>query len=308
MSLKQLMRVLSAISALCLWCAGSVRGQLASNITGLYYTGMNSSTALLAGGAQDPLWQVTYAKIAGTSYSSPYKTTPTATTYTGDSYVITPGIIAGQNYVQNTATAEWITAPGAQTQTGGTASVNTGGNYLPGNGNSGTNEGVFVYTLAFQITGSGTAGTLVTNSISISLTIAADDQASIYVNPSGNGSSLPTGTAAYSVTSAWTNTTAATLQNGTDHTGTSGNSKFYIGTNYLTVVVDNTNSITGSSTATAINPSGLLVYQVGSAMTIDGNPIQGVVPEVGTWLPIAGALGMFGWGCWRRRPDEESSV
>jgi len=33
--------------------------------------------------------------------------------------------------------------------------ANTGGDFLPGNGNTGSNEGVFVYTLAFQITGSG---------------------------------------------------------------------------------------------------------------------------------------------------------
>jgi hypothetical protein len=34
-----------------------------------------------------------------------------------------------------------------------------------------------------------------------------------------------------------------------------------------------------------------LVYQVGSANLIDGNP----VPEVGTWLPVVAALGVFGW-------------
>jgi hypothetical protein len=99
-------------------------------------------------------------------------------------------------------------------------------------------------------------------------------------------------------TEPWQNTVAATLNNGTDHTGTSGNSRFVIGTNYITVVVDNTYSMTGQQNNTP-NPSGILIYQVGSAITIDGNPIQGVIPEVGAWLPVAGALGFM---CWRRRP------
>jgi len=42
-----------------------------------------------------------------------------------------------------------------------------------------------------------------------------------------------------------------------------------IGTNYLTVFVENTNSINGNSNSTALNPSGLLVYEVGGAVTID---------------------------------------
>jgi hypothetical protein len=70
-----------------------------------------------------------------------------------------------------------------------------------------------------------------------------------------------------------------------------------IGTNYIYVVVDNTNSVSGSTTATTLNPSGLIVYQVGSAVNITKTPI----PEVGTMLPIVGALGLFGLRLWRRR-------
>ena len=77
------------------------------------------------------------------------------------------------------------------------------------------------------------------------------------------------------------------------------NSNFVIGTNYIWVVVNNTNSVTGSSTATSLNASGLLVYQVGSAVVI-GGPI----PEVGTMLPVMGALGLFGWRWLRRRVVE----
>ncbi len=224
--------------------------------------------------------------------------------------MLTATALSDSGYTPNQGSAQWVTAPGA-TISATNLTANTGGDFLPGNGNTGSNEGVFVYTLAFQITGSGGAGTLVKNAVSISLTVAADDQYSIYVNPGGyggNGTTLPTGTAAASRLSAWTNTTASVLQNGTNGTGTSGNSQFYIGTNYLTIVVDNTNSQTGSSNSTDLNASGLLVYEVSNAVTIDGTHIQGYVPEVGTWLPIVGALGLFGWFRWRRRANAVSAV
>jgi hypothetical protein len=299
MSLKQssTARILSAAIAACLLCAGVAHGQTATAVHGLYYTGMNTvGTGLQTQGTQESHWRVTY--VAGTNLS--------AAANEGAAYVLTNAALSGSGYVANTATAQWITAPGAMTaQTGGT--LNTGGDFLPGNGNSGANEGVFVYTLAFQITGSGAAGTLVTNAISIGLTAAADDQYSIYVNPGGyggNGTALPTGTAAVTRTTAWTNTAVGTLQNGTN--GTNGNSRFYIGTNYVTIVVDNTNSISGSSTATALNASGLMVYELSNAVTINGAPITGFVPEVGAWLPVAAALGLFGLCSWRRRTDAVS--
>ncbi len=301
MSLKQssIAKILSAVIAVCLWCADVAQAQTASAIHGLYYTGMNTlGTGLQTQGTQESHWSVTY--VSGTDL--------TAAADEGAAYVLTNSALTGSGYVANTTTAQWITAPGAMTaQTGGT--VNSGGDFLPGNGNSGANEGVFVYTLAFQITGSGTAGTLVTNAISIGLTAAADDQYSIYVNPGGyggNGTTLPTGTAAVTRTSAWTNTAVGTLQNGTN--GTNGNSKFYIGTNYITIVVDNTNGISGSSTSTQLNASGLLVYELSNGVTINGTPITGFVPEVGTWLPVVAALGLFGFCSRRRRTDSFSVV
>jgi hypothetical protein len=293
MSLKQPMKILSTIGAVCLWCAGLVHGQTASGVNGLYYTGMNTlGTSTQTQATQESHWTVTYASGTGL----------TTAANTGAAYVLTNAALTGSGYTPNQGTAQWVTAPGAMTAAG--TNINTGGDFLPGNGNTGANEGVFVYTLAFQITGNG-SGT-VTNAVSISLTIAADDQYAIYVNPSGNGTTLPTGTAAASRTSAWTNTTASVLQNGT--TGTNGNSQFVIGTNYITIVVDNTNSVTGSSNSTALNASGLLVYELSNAVTINGNPITGFVPEVGTWLPVAAALGMFGWSFWRRRTDASSVV
>lgn len=274
---------------LALVALASARAGTATDITGLYYTGVNNSNGLLAGGAQDSHWTVTYASVPGTGDAA----------YQGSSYVVSSSYIDA-GWTQNTASAKWIVPPGASTSaTGGT--LNVGGDYLPGNGNTGTNLGTFVYTLAFNIVGTG-SGT-VTNAVSISLTISADDQYKIYVNPAGNGTTLPTGTAAASGTSAWNNTTSATLQNGTNGTGTSGNSIFKIGTNYITVVVDNTNSITGSSSSTAFNPSGLLVYQVGAATLINGTPI----PEAGTWLPMAGALGVYLWSK-RRRARRDAAV
>ena len=257
---------------------------LATDITGLYYTGIDDTGSLLGGGTTDSHWTVTYASTNGGSSQN--------TTYKGDAYVVSPSYIDG-GWTQNTGAAQWIVPPGASTsQTGGT--VNVGGDYLPGNGNTGSDEGIFIYTLTFNITGTG-HGT-VTNAVSINLTISADDQYSVYINPSGNGTSIPTGSAAATGTSAWNNTASLTLQNGTDNTGTSGNSVFKVGTNRLVIVVDNTNSVNGSSSSTALNASGLLVYQVGSAMTINGQP----VPEEGVWLPLAGALLLYGAFAWRR--------
>jgi hypothetical protein len=296
MRLTQPLKILSAIGAVCLWCAGLVHGQTASGVKGLYYTGMNNiGTGLQTQGTQESHWSVTYVSGNGLSAAADQ----------GAAYVLTNAALNGSGYVANTSTAQWITAPGAMTAaTGGT--INTGGDFLPGNGNTGANEGVFVYTLAFQITGSGTAGTLVTNAVSIGLTVAADDQYSIYVTPGGyggNGTTLPTGTGAPTGLSAWTNTTTATLYNDAhswSNNGTSGNSRFYIGTNYLTIVVDNTNNLTGTQGSNPLNASGLMVYELSNGVTINGNPITGFVPEVGTWLPVAAALGMFGWYFSRR--------
>jgi len=264
------------------------RGGSATSISGLYYTGLNSSGGLQSGGGRDANWDVTYAWVNGQRYRN-------SSTYTSSSgaYVLSSSYIDGA-YVPNTSAAQWITAPGAMTQaSGGTANV--GGDYLPGNGTSGSNDAFYVYQLAFTIGGTGTG--VATNDISISLTIAADDAYEIYVtknavtvDSSGNLSAQYAASA--SGTNAWGNTTAKTLKN----YGSGANTTFNIGTNYLTIVVHNTNSVTGNSSSTALNPSGLLVYQVGAVATIDGNPI----PETGTALPLLGAVGLYGLFAWRR--------
>jgi hypothetical protein len=292
MKLRPSMIRLAMTASLVLGLAGRAYATgLATNITGLYYTGVNSTYGLLSGGATDSHWTVSYASTNGGSSAN--------TTYEGAAYVVNNSNVVGSGWTQNSSSSQWIIAPGATDPNNGN-SVNTGGDFLPGNGNTGSNEGVYVYTLAFTISGTG-SGT-VTNAISIGLTISADDQYAVYVNPSGNGTSVPTGTAAATGTSAWNNTATATLENGTN--GFNGNSQFKIGTNYLVIVVDNTNSATGSSSSTSPNASGLLVYQVGSAVTINGNP----VPEVGTWLPLVAAVGLYGMFARRRSRQALGSV
>lgn len=262
-----------------------LHGQSATGINGLYYTGANNSGGLLAGGTQDSHWSVSYARVAGISGNA---------TYQGAAYVVSSGNVYS-GWVPNTSTAQWITAPGASTAASG-GTINTGGDYLPGNGTTGTNSAYYVYRLAFTITGSGAVGTTVTNQVSINLTIAADNQYAVYMNPASaptvdnSGVISAGGTAATSgwVTTAWDNTNSLTMRNYGG--GSSNNARFVIGTNYLYVVVANTLSNTGTQAANTLNPSGLLVYQIGTAMTIDGNP---VVPEVGAYLPLALALGLF---------------
>jgi len=269
---------------------GVARAGTATSVNGLYYTGTNNSGGLLSGGSQDSHWSVTYATANGVTDNS---------TYQGNAYVVSSNYIDG-GWAPNTTTARWIVPPGARTAaTGGTS--NTGGDFLPGNGTTGTNTASYVYTLAFTIAGTGTG--VATNQISITLTLAADDQASIYVNPTlnANGSVNSSSRLGSSITSAWNNTRSITLQNYDDGTH-ADNASFVIGTNYLVIQVDNTNSLIGSSSATALNPSGLLVYQVGTATLVSGKPI----PEVGAWLPLLGALGLF---CWRRfRLSKLSSI
>jgi hypothetical protein len=274
--------------------AGVCRAGSATGIFNLYYTGVDNSGAVLGNAAQDSHWKVTYARVGGTAYTG-------NSTYTGTSYVVSSNYIDGA-WVQNSTTSRWITAPGAKTSA--TGSTNTGGDYLPGNGTTGTNSAYYVYQLAFYIAGTGTGA--VTNQVSISLTIAADDQYSVYVNPASgptvnNSGVINTGgtAASGSRTNAWNNTTSLTLQN----FGAAANADFVIGTNYLYIVVANTNSQTNTSSSNSVNPSGLLVYQVGNALMIDGQ----VVPEVGTILPVVAALGMFGLRRFRRR-DRSAKV
>src|SRR5476651_2090561 len=153
---------------------------LATDISGLYYTGVNSSNGLLSGGATDSHWSVTYASTNGGSSQN--------STYKGAAYVVNNNNITSSAWTQNTTTSQWIVAPGAA-DPNNSNSVNTGGDFLPGNGNTGSNEGIYVYTLAFTVIGTGN-GTI-TNPLSIGITISADDQYAIYVNPAGNGTNVP---------------------------------------------------------------------------------------------------------------------
>jgi len=277
-----------------------LRAGTATGITGLYFTGVTNTGALIsttAGtGSTDSHWSVGYADPG--NYTG---------TYTGSAYVVNP---LDGGWTANTSSAQWITAPGARTSaTGGAGTANDGGTYLPGNGDSGSNMGVYLYVLQFTIVGQigDVIGSNVTNNMAISLTISADDQFKIWVNPAGNGGSLPTATAAATATSAWSNTTPFTLANYTSGS-TTANSTFKIGTNYLVIEVDNTNSVQGSSTSTARNPSGLLFYQSGSQFaTIGGNGFTIIggtsvpIPEAGVVIPAVGALAALGLAGFRRR-------
>jgi len=291
------------ITLACAWDQADASSGTATNLYGLDYTGTTTTGALVAGGGNDQNWNVTYADVGGVSYTG---TGTNSTQYTGAAYVVNGSNVTSADYVQNTGYSQWITAPGASSaQTGGT--TNTGGNFLPGNGTSGPNTATYEYTLAFQITGTlGNGGSKFTvgNDVQISLTIAADDQYQIYVNPTlnGNGSvNTSTSTLGASGLASWTNSTVAYLQNYSASSTETTNSGFIIGTNYLTVVVENTNATTGSSSSNALNASGLLVYEVGSEAVIGGHP----VPEVGAWLPMVGALGLYGVALQRRKRQKQ---
>ena len=284
---------------LALVCRQSLQAGSATDISGLYYPGLTSTGGLQPGGGRDSNWDVTYAYVNGSRFRN-------ESTYTSASgaYVLSSAYIDSA-YVSNTSSAQWITAPGAMTASVG-GSANIGGVYLPGNGTTGTNAAFYVYQLAFSIIGTGSG--VATNQIAISLTIAADDAYSIYVsqNPvtvTGGGAINADYAVSASGTNAWNNTTAVNLQN--YGSGGANNTTFNIGTNYLTIVVSNTNSIVGSSANSDFNPSGLLVYQVGSLATIDGRPI----PEVGSSLPLLGAMALYGVSIWRRRrPASQAGV
>ena len=257
----------AAGATLALCALVNMRAGTATAVNGLSYTGVNLS----GNGANDTSWSV--------SYSTEGKN------YQGAAYVVnTPG----SGWTHDVGGAEWITAPG-----------NGGSAYLPGNGTTGANAASYVYKLAFTIVGKpgDSVGSAVTNQVSITLTLAADDQAKVYVNPTTLGlkgtGAIDTANSKLggTLSSAWTNTTPIVLQNYNDGTH-ADNAAFVIGTNYLYIQVDNTNGVSGDSASTATNLSGLLVYQTGSSATVIGSK---AVPEVGAWLPIAGALGLFLW-------------
>lgn len=214
------------LSALVFFCAmtGLSRAGTATSITGLYYTGQSTTT-------------VKTGRNSSYTYDNYWTVTNSSTGY---AYVIT-----GSNLPSSWASsssAKWISASSSATP--GTTTA-------------------YAYSLSFNIAGSGSTGESVSNA-SISLTLAVDDVATIYVN----------GVAALTTTgsSQWSSTATYTLN--------SSNSSFVIGTNTITIVVSN--SGTGAS--------GLMVTS-----------ISGVVPETGTWLPGVVALGVFGWLRLRRK-------
>src|SRR5688572_14613156 len=122
------------------WVSSGQAGT-ATSISGLYYTGVNNSGNLLAGGARDSHWSVAYANAPGTDSN-----------YEGAAYVVS-GSNFNSGWTGNTSKAQWITAPGANTSTSGGGSTNAGGSNLPGNGTSGANAAQYVYRLAFTIGG-----------------------------------------------------------------------------------------------------------------------------------------------------------
>ena len=271
--MNRISRLIILGTGLLLCSQGIAHGGTATSVSGLYYTGVSNGGGLIANGTADSHWSVTYASANGIADNQ---------TYQGAAYVVSYGS-NNSGWIDRT-NAQWIVPPAASNRTD-----------FPGNGTTGTNAASYVYTLAFTIAGDN-IGSAVTNQVSITLTLAADDQASVYINPTLNADgSINTASSKLggALTSAWSNTQTLTLQN-FDNGVNADNAKFVIGVNYLTIQVDNTNSLSGPSTSTDLNASGLLVYQTGSAATVISSKL---VPEVGAWLPVLGALGLF---CWRR--------
>jgi hypothetical protein len=231
-------------------------------------------------GTQDSAWMVTYASTNGgltaaaPNMGASYVINTTQTTYTSQ-YPSPP-------WAANTTNAEWITAPGAvyTNGSGGISGnvVNAGGDGLRGYGSdasppamNATNAAIYVYTTTFTISGNGSAGTAVTG-FTLNLQLAADNNFDIFVNPASTSQALAVGTAAYvSPVNAYTATSAVALSSG-----------FVIGVNTISIQVENA----GSAGASNINFSGLLVYSAGFSGL--------AVPEVGSWLPLAAALGFYG--------------
>lgn len=234
----------------------------ATDIQGLYYTGVDDNGVTLASGSIDSHWVITYSNVPG---------------HTGDTRVVSSSFI-DPAWVQNTSTAQWIVAPGASTSASG-GTLDAGGVYLPGNGTSGKYDAYYVYTLTFTIIGVGKVDSLISNNIDISLTIAADDSYQVFVNPilrkNGDINTGPSNAASAIIDSAWDNTSIVNLSN----YGANANSKFYLGENTLSVIVRNTNSITGGAQSDPWNPSGFMLYNQYGDIRIDGN----IVPEPSTY-------------------------
>jgi hypothetical protein len=263
------------------WTTQVRAGAVATGATGLEGTGYTTSGTAIASGTTNAnsAWSVTGDIANGVSASQ----------FLGTAYVVDSYTPANIGWVAEQSSGVWITAPGATEYAGSypnndSSNVNNGGIYLPGAGNSyassgsGTyyQEGVYVYTLTFTITGSGSAGQAVSN-FRLNLTAAADSSFSIYINPT-ESAGLPTSTAAYS-SAISDGTSAQVLSIGYN----AASADYKLGTNTIVFAVDNTDGITTASSNNETSESGLLVYGLGA-----------VVPEVATWLPLAGALATYG--------------
>jgi hypothetical protein len=134
-----------------------------------------------------------------------------------------------------------------------------------------------VYTTTFTIGGTGTAGTPVTG-FAMDLSVSADNRFAVFVNPASLGTAaLATSTANYVAPD------NAYSYSPLNVTLTSG---FVIGVNTISIEVQNA----GSANTATTNYSGLLVY---------GSNFVGL-PELGSWLPLAAAVGAYGLWFWRR--------
>jgi len=126
----------------------------------------------------------------------------------------------------------------------------------------------YAYTISFVVNGAGNIGEVATG-LTLTLTLAVDDSAAFYVNGSNTGRT----------SNGWTKTSNVTLRSG------DGGYDFKIGTNTLTIYVSNSGD----------GATGLLVSSIGANVP---------TPEVGAWMPIAGALFLLGW--MRLRPKKDT--
>ncbi len=167
----------------------------------------------------------------------------------------------------------------------------TPSNPLPGGWVSNTSSARWITTPGTPTTGSGTGGNntnrvtgifdyrltftmpagAVLSTVSITGVGAADDSTQIFVN-----GVLVSGQA----TGSYSSTAAFTLN--------SSNATFASGTNTIVFRVNNSGG----------GPTGLIITSLSGTVT---------VPEVGTILPVAGAMALYGLVLWRRRSRAASS-
>ncbi len=142
--------------------------------------------------------------------------------------------------------------------------ITTPGTANNGGGGNGNNPDRVNGTFDYTLTFSLPAGGIL-STVSITGTGAADDSAQIFIN-----GTLVSGQATGSYAAA----ASFTLD--------SSNASFVSGTNTITFRVNNSGG----------GPTGLIITSLSGTV---------FVPEVGTWLPVLGATGLYGAVLWRRR-------